>query len=95
MSPLALNAIAISEPACSSVTSRSIDELRIDQKPRAFVGDHDLVAPRQHAAERAVHLGRQPLAVANSRLRPIGARLDARPPGGVGRVAFERAAAFP
>ena len=35
-------------------------EFGIDQKPRAFVGDHHFIAPRQRGAQRAIDLGRQP-----------------------------------
>ena len=94
MSPCELNVIAISEPACSSVTSRLDDEFRIDQESRTFAGDDDFIAPRQHGAERAVDLGFKPFAVAELGLIPIGEFLHRRPPAFVGRIAFERAALF-
>ena len=69
-------------------------ELGIDHEPRAFVRDHDFVAPRQHAAERAVDFRREPGAIAELGGFPIRGFLDARAPGFVGREVFVRAAAL-
>ena len=70
------------------------DELRIGQKARSFVGNYDFIAPRQHAAERAINFGGKPVGVAHPQLIPIGVRFDACPPRGVGGKTFERAASF-
>src|SRR5262249_3775699 len=64
----------------------------VDQESRAFVGDDDLVAPRQHTAERAVDLGREPFGIADVGLGPVGKLLDAGAPGLIGGETFERAA---
>ena len=84
--------MAMSEPHCSSAMQPLDGELGVDQEPRAFVGDDDFVAPGQDAAERAVHFGRQPFAVADVGSIPVGKLLDARAPAVVGGEAFERAA---